>query len=637
MTFKDVILKNFQGSIKKYLGYFMSCSFSIMLFFMYSTLIFNKELKGREDAEALSYIFPITMVAIAFFSVFFINYAHSAFIKGRNKEFGVYTSLGVSREELQKLINLENILISSAALAAGIGVGALCSRLFQMVILSLLEIKNIYFSLNYQPFLLTALVFAAIFIAVMAGTSLRMRKMDISGFLKEARKSEGREYGRKDLILGSLGLLLMAASVVCLVIIANDESLNSKPVVLIAYMIIAFFGVYQVLSHGGNLILHLVKKSKYYYRNMLSVMELHHRFSQNRRIIFVLSVLSTVTIFLVASPFSLLSLSATIAEMDKNHLEYVETAGENHLPEGTLEDILKDQEVIRSNRLKFLYLNTVEGSAQLSDCKPVVSATEYNSLTGSDLLIQAGEAMNIVISWKPGNHGINPGSTYELYEGNHSYRFRFIDSRRGEWIAGSAAFPADAVVVISDGDYRMIMSSVTEQNIGYYHMIDFQNWKNSKGAVEALKEKLSGSRLKIISVIDTYESLKSGYSVFLFVSTVMGILFFVAGGSVLYFKQFTELAETKATFRKLYKIGITDIEMKNTIGKELSVVFFLPLIFGSFLGVSLIYLMTYIVGGDAIIREFLTNACVVVAVYFLSQGIFFWITRRKYVIEIVKG
>ena len=636
MTFKDVILRNFKGSFKKYFAYFLSSSFSIMLFFMYATLILNKELKGRQDADVLSYIFPITMVAIALFSVFFINYAHSAFIKGRNKEFGIYITLGMSSKELRKLINFENTLISGLSLLVGMGVGALFSRLFQMVILNLLEINDISFHIDYRPFLLTLVVFVFIFATVMIATFIKMRKTDISSLLREARRSEGKEYSKLDPILGGLGLIIMACSIVFLVVIANEEDLNSNPLILMIYMLLAFTGVYLAISNGGNLFIHVIKKSKHYYKNMLALTELHYKFSQNKKIIFVLSVLSTMTIFLVASPFSLFSLSESIAEMDKNHVEYAETSTINSISEETLDIILKSQEVTSNDEIKFVFLNTKEGSDHLDSCKPVVSVEQYNALTNSSLKLAKGEAYNVVLDWKPGNHGITPGSTHSFFAGESSYHFKMIDSKKGEWIAGPMSFPTDSIIVINKEDYELMSASITDKNIGFYHLINFKNWKNSKETVANLRSELGDSELKVISIIDTYENLRKGYSVFLFISTVMGILFFVAGGSVLYFKQYTELPETKATFQKLYKIGINDKEMKSIIGKELLAVFFLPLVFGAFLGVSLIYLMTYIVGGDEIIKEFLSNAFIVVAIYFVSQGIFYVVTRNKYISELTK-
>lgn len=641
MTFKDVIIKNFKGSFQKYFAYFLSSSFSIMLFFMYSTLILNKDLRGRSDADVLSYVFPITMVAIALFSVFFINYAHSAFIKGRNKEFGIYITLGMNSKELRKLINIENTLISSASLLTGMAVGALFSRLFQMVILSLLEIKDIKFHLDYKPFLLTFGVFFFIFLTVVISTIIKMKKTDISSLLRESRKSEGKEYSKKDSILGGLGLIIMVVSVLYLILIANNNDLNSNPLVIMSYMLIAFTGVYLAISNGGNLIIHLIKMSRFYHKNMLTISEMHYKFNQNRKIIFILSVLSTMTIFLVASPFSLLNLSETIAEMDKNNLEYVETRNINSISEQKLDSIINSEEVTKNNKLKFIYLSTNKESDIFSNCKPVVSVDEYNALTGKHVILVTGEASNVIIDWVPGNHGIVPGDTHTFFADGEDYSYKFIDSTRGEWIAGVKSFPTDSIIVLNMEDYEQLSNSVDDNNIGYYHLINFKDWKNSKEVVTNLRTELSKNQkgdveLKIGSIIDTYETLRKAYSVFLFVSTVMGILFFVAGGSVLYFKQYTELPQTKITFHKLYKIGISDKEMKGIIGKELFTIFFLPLVFGTFLGVSLIYLMTYIVGGDAIIKEFLSNAFIVVAIYFVSQGIFYVVTKNKYIREIVK-
>ena len=636
MTFRHVILKNFTGGFKKYFAYFLSASFSIMLFFMYATLILNKDLNGRDDTEAMSYIFPITMVAIAVFSVFFINYAHTAFVKGRNKEFGVYITLGMDSKELRNLVNLENIFIGSLSLATGLLVGTLFSRLFQMVILSLLEIKDIKFHINYRPYLLTFAAFFLIFATVIVRNYFRMRKMDIASLMMEDKKDEGKKYSSMDLILGGLGLAILMGSIVLLVIVANNEDLNSNPFILLIYMAISFFGVYLCIAKLGNLIIHLLKKSKYYYRNILSITELYHKFNQNKKIIFILSVLSTMTIFLVASPFSLFRLSETIAEMDKNHLEYVKVGSINVLPEGELEKTLQKQEVSSNKRLKFLFLNTKEGSKELSSSKPVISVEEYNSLTGNELHVNKGEAYNIVIDWTPGNHGIEPGKSYTFYNGGYSYSYNFKDSRSGDWIAGIYSFPTNSIIVINSEDYELLSAESSEANTGYYHLINFKNWKDSKEVVTAIKNKLGNSELKISSTIENYESLRKAYSVFLFLSTVMGIMFFVAGGSVLYFKQYTELAESQRTFKKLFKIGISYKEMKSIVGKELLAVFFIPLIFGAFLGVSLIYLMTYIVGGDAIIKEFLSNATVVIVIYFVSQGIFYVVTKNKYVHEIVK-
>ena len=115
-----------------------------------------------------------------------------------------------------------------------------------------------------------------------------------------------------------------------------------------------------------------------------------------------------------------------------------------------------------------------------------------------------------------------------------------------------------------------------------------------------------------------------------------GILFFVTSGSVIYFKQFTGIGQLKKTIYQLFKIGITEKEISRIINKELLLTFYVPLLFGSYMGVSLIYLMTFIAGGGDIIKPFLQTASVVILLYFILQSAFFFITKRKYMMELTK-
>ena len=159
----------------------------------------------------------------------------------------------------------------------------------------------------------------------------------------------------------------------------------------------------------------------------------------------------------------------------------------------------------------------------------------------------------------------------------------------------------------------------------------------NEDTVEVFENALVDETLPVVSVEKTYLVLKQGYSVFFFVAIVLGILFFVSGGGVLYFKQFTELAETRKTFERLFKIGITEKEMRRVIGNELRVIFFLPLVFGTFMGIGLIRIMTFMMGGGFIVAEFIRNAWIVVGIYFVSQNLFYYLTKKKYIGDAIKA
>lgn len=634
MTFKNVAVKTFKKNIRNYSSYFLCSCFTIMLFFMYTTMLFNDDLKGTDQMELVGYVFPITLVAIGAFSVFFISYAHRTFIKGRNKEFGVYMSLGMNNKDIKNLVLLENVLIGGGSMVVGVAVGTLLSRLFQMVVLSMMDIDNIEFQLSMKSYIVTIGVYLIIFAIVFIETNMKMKKMSIGLLLKDARQREGVEYRKRDTILGVIGFVIMIVSVVSVVIIASNDKWNSNPTILAIYMALSFGGLYIAISHGGNYVIHLFKKSKNYYKHLVSVTQIHHKFNQNKNIIFILSILSTMTIFLVASPFALLRLSEDIALLDPYNLELIEGSNAYDISAEELDEIFSKYEIYKSLELPFIQgeirLNGKEETLQ----KPIMSVSNYNQMLDQNIILEGGEGIHYILDWTPGLHGVEPGEQYDLLVGETSTTVTMKDSTRNTW--NIIAFGNDGIIIVNDKDYDKLQGMASEENQYYYHGLQFSDWKKSDDSVVALKEKLNEkAEYPINSTITGYNDLKKGYSVFLFVTTVLGILFFVASGSVLYFKQFSEIEEMKKTFFQMYKIGITRKEISQVISKELLIIFYLPLLFGSYLGVSLIYLMTFIAGGGDIIKQFIQTASVVIGIYFIMQSIFFFITKKRYMLELI--
>lgn len=196
---------------------------------------------------------------------------------------------------------------------------------------------------------------------------------------------------------------------------------------------------------------------------------------------------------------------------------------------------------------------------------------------------------------------------------------------------------------MSNEDYKNMESKVSPNAMGTHYGIDFTAWKGTEGVVQKLKDTLnatdkdgSGQMFAVASKVDAYKELKKNYSLFVFVTSLIGVLFFVAGGMVLYFKQYTEIGNATVFFRKLYKIGISDKEIRSVVSAELLITFFVPLLLGSIFGYCFIYLITHVMSGSDIIGEFMKNTTIVVAIYFVFQLSFYFITKRKYSQEVVR-
>lgn len=646
MTFKDVAIKNFKLNIQKFFSYFLCSSFSITIFFIYASLLFNKDLNNKPGNDNINILFYISLTALTVFAVFFINYAHSAFMKSRNKEFGVYLTLGMNYTDLRRMVNVENVIIILSSLAAGLITGVLFSRLFQMIILKLLNISGVKYSLNYKSFALTIAIFAVIFATVMIFSTLEIRKFDISELLKESKKKQGKSKG--GILPGLIGILILVLAFVMLIIISRHQKLRSNAGIVIAYFLLSFAGAYVTISYLGAAIINLIKDSSYYYRNILFISEINHKFTQNKRIIFVLSILSAMTITLVASPFSLYSLAGNIAEMDSyTDIEFAQLGDINKLSDNEFKSIINDADTHAKSikNIEFISLK-LQGDREADDIirsKPIVSEDTYNSITRLHVHLNKGEALNVITTWLPGKHGITPKSRVSFTDGLKTFNFTAINSVRSAWIAEGDAYASNSGMVISNEDYSLIKNNVTSENIGFFRGVKFENWRATEKTVNMIADKLNknngnlgernkklSSLFKVISTVQKYKDLKQGYSSFMFVMTVMGLLFFIAGGSVIFFKKYTELNDDRERIFKLYKIGISEKEAVSIISRELRLIFFTPMIMGTLLGYNFIYLLTFIFGGGSIVEKFMTNATCVVIVYFLFQVAFYYITKKKY-------
>lgn len=652
MTFNDITIKNFKSQIQKYLIYFLCNSFSIMVFFMNTTLIYNKALSKRDESNFISIIFYISMTAIIVFSVFFINYAHTAFIKSRYKEFGIYMTLGMTTKDIRKIILFENTIIIFGSLFTGLVSGIIFSRLFQMIVINLLNLSGIGYSLSYKSFVLTVSVFAVIFAVVIILSRFATRNLEISELLKKSVKGEGTTQYK--LLPGFIGILLIVSSFVMLYFIAGNKNLNTNPVAVMSYFAVCFAGVYFTISNFGKTILGILRRNKsYYYKNLLTLTEINYKFNQNKKIIFVLSILSAMIVFFVASPFSLLSQTVDISAMNQpNHVEYAAVGGVNNITKEILASIIKDSStpITNEKEIEFLqlYYNGSVEKYDLLKTKPVLSEKAYNTLTNSKLSLKSGEAVNIILAWEPGFHGIAPNSTINFKDGDNSFAFTVKASIHSNWAVGMAAFPTSSGIVLNNEDYDKIKNEIHPENIGLFHIFNFKDWRKTQNTISALKNALEEANksvsvtnptkpnlLKIAARLDTYNSLKQGYSLFIFVTSIMGFLFFIAAGSVLYFKQFTEVGSAKAKFYKLYKLGISRKEAAAIISKELKLTFFMPLVFGGIMGYSFIYFMTYWVNGQEVIKNFMLNATIIVIAYILFQTVFYFFTKSKYTREVL--
>ncbi len=622
MTFRDVIKKNFLGDLERYLSYFLSGVFCVAMFFTYSTLILLDEITKSVDTYPMDFLMITTCFITMIFSIFFINYSHGNFVRNKKKELATYMVLGMDEKDGVKLLAVQTAFIAFASIIVGMITGVLFSRLFQLIALRIVDIDSLDFRLSGYNFLVTFLVFALIYAICFAGSVIKLRKSDISNILKDKRIKEGKEFKTHTIVLFIIGIVLLAFSLIFLYFVAGDVTINYKPWVVITFLSTGYVGLFLIIRYGICCMIHFQKKRKLYYNNMLSVTGMDYKFSQNTKIIMILSLLASMIVLLVGSPIALLKISTDIAEDSSEDIEYLVQADADS---EAFTSIVDKENILSDEVMDISYVTNAEGKIA-----PVVKASDYNQKYGTDFAPENGCVQIITISWVPGNNGYAVGKNIKFFSGEKSFTFTVDAFVKGDFECVNV-FNACIVCVISDEDY---ISMSDEFIHGRLHKIDIgNNWKDSEDTFNELKAAI-GEDGAVNARISQYKTLIHGYSMFLFTSCSMCLMFFVSTGFVLYFKQYNDIEDDKKQYVQLFKMGISDKMIQSSIKKKMAVVYFTPL-FGSVMGLAIMYYLSSLFGGGNIVTGFMSKGIIGLILYAGSQILFYIILKTKYIRDVV--
>ena len=96
-----------------------------------------------EDALTIEEIFSIQNILIYLVIVnilgFLIIYASRFLMKRRNKEFGIYLTLGMSKRKISMILFFETLFIGILSLVVGLGLGTILSQLMSIIVVNMFE------------------------------------------------------------------------------------------------------------------------------------------------------------------------------------------------------------------------------------------------------------------------------------------------------------------------------------------------------------------------------------------------------------------------------------------------------------------------------------------------------------------
>ena len=126
--YSKIAFKNVKKSFKDYTIYFFTLMLAVCIFYTFNSVESQKAMSeltssGECYVDILSKVISYVSVFIAFILGSLILYANNFLVKKRNKELGIYMTLGMSKNKISKILILETIIVGILSLISGLILG----------------------------------------------------------------------------------------------------------------------------------------------------------------------------------------------------------------------------------------------------------------------------------------------------------------------------------------------------------------------------------------------------------------------------------------------------------------------------------------------------------------------------------
>jgi len=444
----------------------------------------------------------------------------------------------------------ENLVIGFFATLCGIGVGLVFSQFILSLSKFLLNNHlNLYFPL--KAILFTACSFLLLFFLISVFISFSLPKFT----LQELLKSD--QYGKGEIKLASwkaiCGVLLIAIGYVISLNASGRLVFNVMfPVVILVVVGTKWF--------FDQFTLFFIKKyqsqKQLFWRktNLLVFSDLGFRMKDNARAFFLVTIMATAGI---ASIASLYNFKQQLLRDDDAIYEFSYEGTEADIAAFTteFEKALADYQV-QAESMIFDYLN--------HDEYMIMAESHYNQL--ANFLLH--DAVNVkdqslVIAERGGDATEMIGDKVDL----NPFTIEVFDV-----ISSNVISFSKPTLIVADEVYESLTDSLTPNSIKIWEPIEA-----SEEQIVAVGEKFA-SNLSFYSKTTLKLQIFGLYTPVLFVGFFIGIVFYVAASSFLYFRLFSEAEVDIEKFRMVNKIGLTRKELKKMIALQVGILFFTPIV-----------------------------------------------------------
>lgn len=658
MSLLDLTQRNVRRNFRLYTIYLLSMIIGVIIHFTFSSLMYNEDiLAALENRDNFRMGVTIASAVMFLFIIFFILYANSFFMRQRKKEFGMYLLYGMNERQITLMVFYETLMVGAVSLAAGILLGGLLSKLFGMLLMSLMQYDQaISLAFPLQAIGTTVGVFLLLAVIISIQSYFMIGRVQLVELFHAKEKME--KPIASSAVLALLSVLLLGTA---FGLIASGKSsvfwqdYAGTSMIVCAVGIVG--GTYLFFRQFAGWLLQRISRRKSYAvgNTVLWTSALRFQIRGNTLNLTFISLFSAAVIMLVC--FVTINYSVQFKATGINLPNDIAFESQGEAANGRIDELIKGSE-----RHPIRYRRTVEAVVAEPERQDLIGAAfenpEYytpylllvSEQTYNGIVALRGDKQSVDLSGEEAV-SLSQGSDFaEVYAAGQRLTMPVkagarqaelsLAEKKDYAFLGWSTDPVSsmeqkpAVIVVSDELYGELRDGGNRRSFEIYQIENARNAEELSRQVHAIVQAKPGAYYS--SFADVYSKQIESSSLMLFAAGFLALIALFALASVIYFKQLREATEAQAQYAILRKMGVDNREMRSVIRKQLLFVFLPPLAIG-FL-ISWLIIKSYILdsvkdfaGLGGLVWGILGLYCLIYFLLYLSSTkLYFKIVSQRY-------
>ncbi|CEO21795.1 ABC transporter permease [Paraclostridium sordellii] len=659
--------RNVQRSIKDYSIYFFTLALGVCIFYIFNSVEAQTAMMDMSETQKMlmknvDMLISSVSVFVSFILGFLIIYANNFIIKKRNREFGIYMTLGISRSKIAFMLFYETIIVGVVSLVVGLFVGVFLSQGLASVTAKLfsMDMKKYQFVFSKEACIKTIIYFSIMFFITMILNFVVVSRYKLINLINSQRKNE--KLKGTNLMLS---VVLFIISIVCLgfayKLILDNGLINITDSRFNLSILLGAVGTILFFRSLAGFLIKLVQNDKNLYLknlNTFTLRQLNSKINTNYISMSIICLMLLISIGTYSSAIGLKNAMEKSAEfsspcdmsiseiytnknenkpIDKNkklseqlnkHGFNVKDYSKEYLDynfytspvsfvkmfENTSDDFLSKQiKVMMDSKISIIKLSDYNKLSEILG-RPKVNLGDKEVMFITNL----STLKNPVNEYIKNNKSIKIGNNdFKIYK---DYKYESIEN-----------YSINQSLIFVIGDKYVDGYDINRKSLSFTYSGDKEKTeedvvKKSDKAIDEIRKgyKDKGIFINGMSKKIEVEISMSNAAMFLYIGLYIGIIFLISSAAVLALNQLSGATESLGRYEILKKLGVSSNMINRSIFIQVFIYFSLPLALAlvhSYFGIKVANNVIKIFGDyDTVGTNVgaVLSICVIYAIYFLG-------------------